>query len=904
MPRALPRIVILFFLFLQAQAQAPVFDLAVRVGVPQSTIPLVSSDATVCKAVLDAAGNSYVTGYFAGSVQFGTTLTLTASGNLSDIFVAKLDPAGNYLWAVQAGGVGNESSVDLALDASGNAYITGNFSGATSTFGTTTLTNASAGNTPKSFVAKLNPAGNFLWAVCPSGAGGDSAYAIGLDAQGNAYIAGNFNGNQLTFGPNTLASLSRQSNWFVAKLSSTGTWLWGVRAGGTGTDAPLDLAVDASGNAYVTGYMHSRSASFGLLNITQTGGGAVVVAKLSPVGNWLWAGLGGGNGPLEDAGQAIALDARGNVYVTGVFQNSGAPFGSTSLTNAGSSDVFVGQVDAATGNFLWVVRAGSAGLESPAGLVADGQGAVYVTGAYQNAAALFGTTSLPYQGMYYDGFVAKLDVASGTWRWALRMGGTLNDVGNSLCLDSSNRLYVAGYYQSLSLALPPLSLPGSTFATGSGFLARLGPEPRVQITGDSLVCGTAGTTLTATAPIAIFAYQWSTGATTPSIQVTQPGVYSVTTTLVGGGISTAQFRVRNFAPTARISGDSLLCPGTATTLTANSIGPSPAYQWSTGATTASIQVTQPGTYSLTMRYGGTACTATAQHRLRMPSLRLSGDTLLCGQRSAATITALAAGATALRWSTGAVTPTINVTQPGSYSVVATFANGCTLTALRRITRPAVAISGDTVLCPGSNGTLTARFSGLSPSFQWSTGATTASIRITQPGTYAVTVRTQACESTGQVRVRAEPALANFTLGADTTLCTSQSLLLRAPAPVGNTAYRWSDGSTNATLLVTQPGVYELRITTQCEEHTTTRRIVYRSCATIPNVITPNGDRMNDAFVVKGVEGELSVFNRWGRPVYHATAYANEWGSEAAPGLYYYILRAKEAVYKGWVEVIR
>jgi hypothetical protein len=903
MSRALPRILLIIFFLIQAQAQAqaPLFDLAVRIGVTQSTIPLVSSDAILRKVVLDAAGNTYVTGYFAGTVQFGTMLT--APGNLSEIFVAKLDPAGNYLWAVQAGGAGNEVSMDLALDASGNAYITGSFTGATSTFGATTLTNGSAGNTPKSFVAKLDPAGNFLWAVCPSGAGGDEAHAIGLDAQGNAYITGSFIGN-LTFGPNTLASLSRQSNWFVAKVNSAGTWLWGVRGGGTGTDAPLDLAVDASGNAYVTGYMHSRNASFGLFTLTQTGGGAAVVTKLNSAGTWLWAVLGGGNGPLEDAGNAIALDGQGKVYVTGVFQNNGAQFGSTALTNAGTSDLFVGQVDAATGNFRWAVRAGGTGVDSPGDLVADGQGVVYVTGAYQNAAAIFGATSLPYQGMYYDAFIAKLDVALGTWRWALRMGGTLNDVGHSLGLDQSNRLYVAGYYQSLSLALPPLSLPGSTFAAGSGFLARLGPEPRVQITGDSLLCGTAGTTLTATAPIAILACQWSTGATTPTIVVTQPGVYSVTATLIGGGTSTAQFRVRNFSPTARISGDSLLCAGNTTTLTANAVGPAPSYQWSTGATTASIQVTQPGPYSLTVRYGGTACTATAQHRLRLPSLRLSGDTLLCGQSAATTVTALAAGATALRWSTGAVTPSITVTQPGSYSVVATFANGCMRTASQRVTRPAVTISGDTVLCAGNATTLTAGFSGLAASYQWSTGATTASIRITQPGTYAVTVRNPACESTRQVRVRMEPALSNFTLGADTTLCTSQSLLLRAPAQVGSAAYRWSDGSTNATLLVTQPGVYTLRITTPCEEHMTNRRIDYQSCATIPNVITPNGDRLNDALVVKGVAGELSVFNRWGRQVYHATAYANEWGSEAAPGLYYYILRAKETVYKGWVEVIR
>jgi hypothetical protein len=898
------RYLLFLLICFQANAQAPAFDLAVRIGEPLA-ITGVGSDAMLTKAVLDAAGNSYVTGYFHGSVRFGSTLL--TSNNSTDVFVAKLDPAGNYVWVVRAGGAGNEEATDLALDASGNAYITGNFSGATSTFGTTTLVNpVPIGNSPEAFVAQLDPSGTFRWAISPGGGpGGSEGFQIALDAQGNAYITGRFTGAQLTFGPSTIASLSPQYDWFVAKLSAAGSWLWGVRGGGTGTDEPLGIAVDASANAYVTGYVHSRSASFGSSTVTMTGGGGAVVAKLSPAGAFQWAVLGGGNGPLEDSGDVIALDGRGNVFVSGTFHNNGARFGTTALSNAGDSDLFMGQLDAAAGTWRWAVRAGGTGRDGPLALLADGQGGVYVTGYYQNAATSFGPTTLPYQGMYYDAFVAKLDAATGTWPWALRMGGTQNDVGYSLGLDQSSRLHVAGYYQSPSLDLPPLTLPGPTsvYTAGSGFLARLGPEPKVSISGDSLLCSTT-TTLTATAPFPILAYQWSTGATTPSIQVTQPGLYSVTVTLANGRTSTARLQVSAFTPTVRISGDSLLCAGTVTTLTAVAAGPAPVYQWSTGATTPSIQVNQPGTYSVTARYG--ACTATAQHRLRMPTIRLSGDSLLCG--STTPLTALATGATALRWSTGATTPTIAITQPGSYSVTATFANGCLLTATQRISRPTIAISGDTVLCVGNAATLTARLSAPSPSYLWSTGATTASIRITQPGSYTVTARSQACESTRVVRVRAVPSLANFTLGPDTTLCASQPLVLRAPAQVGNATYRWSDGSTNATLLVSASGVYTLRITTACGEHMTVLRVTYQNCVRIPNVVTANSDGVNDRFSPQGLgpgPWALTIYNRWGKQVYATDRYENNWGDEAAAGVYYYVLRQAGAPgWKGWVEVIR
>jgi hypothetical protein len=883
-----------------------------RVGEPLPAV-IGTGDCRVTKMAMDAVGNRYVTGIFQGNIQFGAT-TLRTNSLYSDAFVAKIDPAGNYLWALRAGDPSsNELGNAIALDASGNVYVTGSFSGPSITFGATTLPNTSADVTGFDlFIVKFSTAGQCLWAVGGGGQSQENGGGIALDSQGNVFVTGSFESPQLLLGSFTLPNASattrvNRGDAFLAKLDAAGNWLWAVRSGGEDDDGAASVAVDASGYAYITGSIRSRRADFGSITLTHPDGMAAYVAKISPAGRYQWAVAAGGTGIEQDTGNDITLDGRGSVYITGSFQNDQVRFGTTVLTNRGNSDIFVARLDEA-GNWQWAVSAGGVGREGGSSLVADKQGGVYLTGYYDQAAVSFGATTLPYQGFYYDCFVAKLTTAVGQWRWAARAGGELNDVGACLVLDAQQKVHVAGYYQSPTLELAPFTLPGTNLASGLGFLTQLAPEPRVQINGDSLLCG-ASTQLTAIAPAPITAYRWSTGATMPTITVTQPGTYAVTITLAGGLTSTAQLRVVRFAPTAQISGDSILCPGTPAVLTAVAPSAGAAYQWSTGATTPTILVTQGGTYTVTVRYGS-ACAATAQHAIRVPTLRLVGETQLCGSRSGVLLTAVAPGVTGLRWNTGATTASLPITQAGTYSVVATFANGCTLTSSQVISRPTLTLGGDTVVCPGRSTTLTAALP-TPATYQWSTGATTPTILVTQPGIYTVTAQSTLppfCSSTGQLRVALGTSLPAFSLGADTTVCDYQALLLRAPSLNAPTAtYRWSDGSTGASLRVTQPGLYTLQVTTPCDTRSASRRVTYRDCLLIPNIITPNGDHANDVFVVQGLAPgawELALYDRWGRQVFATAAYQHDWGSTAAPGLYYYLLRQASTIYKGWLEVAK
>ncbi|MGY2132769.1 LamG-like jellyroll fold domain-containing protein [Hymenobacter sp. HD11105] len=222
--------------------------------------------------------------------------------------------------------------------------------------------------------------------------------------------------------------------------------------------------------------------------------------------------------------------------------------------------------------------------------------------------------------------------------------------------------------------------------------------------------------------------------------------------------------------------------------------------------------------------------------------------------------------------------------------------------------PVVAISGDSVLCQNGNTQLTASASG-AQSYRWSNGATTPTISVAQPGTYTVTATFAAgCTSTRsrQVIVRASAPVPAFALGPDTTVCEGTPLLLRAP--VGNAyTYLWSDGSTGSTLLARQGGTYTVTVRSGCNAQTASRTLIANLC--VPNIITPNKDGRNDAFVVSSYnvgEWSVAIYNRWGKEIYKTERYLNDWGNSAAPGVYYYMLRrnATNSTLKGWVEVVR
>jgi hypothetical protein len=283
---------------------------------------------------VDSSGNAYITGYFQGAALFGAT-TLTSAGGF-DTYIAKVDSGGNFIWAKRAGGTSDDYGRGIALDSSGNAYITGSFQG-TALYGATTLTSSGSYDT---YIAKVDSVGNFLWAKSAGGSSDDVGVGIALDSSGNAYITGYFSGTAV-FGATTLTSAGDR-DIYVAKLDIGGNFLWAKRAGGISWDSGNGIAVDSSGNTYITGYFNGI-AVFGATTLISAGGDDTYIAKVDIGGNFLWAKRAGGTS--SDRGSDIALDSSGNAYITGWFEGT-AVFGATTLTSVWGRDVFIWKVPA------------------------------------------------------------------------------------------------------------------------------------------------------------------------------------------------------------------------------------------------------------------------------------------------------------------------------------------------------------------------------------------------------------------------------------------------------------------------------------------------------------------------------------------------------------------------------
>lgn len=267
--------------------------------------------------LFDASGNTYITGTSNGQTPVtpgaaqtqpggGFCVTLSFSVPCSDAYILKTDPAGNVIFGTLLGGPTNDDGNALAVDAGGNVFIVGSTSGS---FPTTANAALASSTTSYAFAAKLSADGSrFLYSTyLPSAA---AASSIAIDAQGNAYVAGQAASNHA----------------FVTKISPDGSaLLYNVTLAGSGVDSATSIAVDNSGNAYVTGWTTSRDfpVSANVMQPHLTGARNAFVAKLGPAGSTIFATYLGGSG--LDAGAQIQLDSAFNIYVAGSTSSTDFP---------------------------------------------------------------------------------------------------------------------------------------------------------------------------------------------------------------------------------------------------------------------------------------------------------------------------------------------------------------------------------------------------------------------------------------------------------------------------------------------------------------------------------------------------------------------------------------------------
>ncbi len=422
------------------------------------------------EVAVDATGNAYVAGSTRSS-DFPTTPGAydTTHNESTDAFVARLNPSGSdLLYATFLGGDGSDYGDGVAVDATGNAYVTG--SNGSSDFPTTSGAYDTTHNGGADvFVSKLNPSGSdLLYATFLGGGGDDRGKGIAVDGSGSAYVTG------WTFSPDfpttPEAYDTTYNGWydaFVARVNPSGSaLLYGTFLGGGGWDGGNDIAVDGPGNAYVVGWTASSDfpTTSGAYDTTHNGSVDAFVARVNPSGSDLFYAtfLGAGDG---DDGLGIAVDGSGNAYVTGSTSSPDFPTtsGAYGTTHNGGGDAFVGRLNPSGSDLLYATFLGGSGDDRGKGVAVDDSGNAYVTGFTESFD--FPTTPGTYDTTHNggrDAFVARLPIGAG--RAYSISGHVHNGSGNPISVVT---VWASGTYSATTDASGQYTITNVVFGTYS-----------------------------------------------------------------------------------------------------------------------------------------------------------------------------------------------------------------------------------------------------------------------------------------------------------------------------------------------------------------------------------------------------------------------------------------------------
>ena len=421
---------------------------------------------------VDSLGSAYVTGgaYSNFPTTPGAFQTNFAGG--SDAFVTKLNSAGDGLvYSTYFGTIGTDIGYGIAVDSSGSAYVTGQ----------------SCFPLPppyfrvcRHFVIKVNPGGNGLVYSYRDGSSFfDSAYGIAVDSSGFAYVTGG----------NTHSA-------FVTKLDSAGNTLYFTYLGACSNSCiGFGIAVDSSGNAYVTGYTGSTDfpTTIGSFQTALAGFSNAFVTKLDSAGSLVYSTFLGGS--YYDGGQGIAVDSSGNAYVTGSTSSTNFPTttGAFQTALAGISNAFVTKLNSAGNGLVYSTYLGGSGPDDGRGIAVDSSGSAYVTG-FTYSTNFPATTGAANSGLD-DAFVTKLNSAGNGLVYSTYLGGSGNDFGNGIAVDSSGSAYVTGGTCSNNFPTTQGAFQTTSAGVCDAFVAKIPAALSTpgKVTGDGAIAGGTGT---------------------------------------------------------------------------------------------------------------------------------------------------------------------------------------------------------------------------------------------------------------------------------------------------------------------------------------------------------------------------------------------------------------------------
>jgi len=632
---------------------------------------------------VDTLGYVYVTGSTSSSDfpittgAYQTTNKAVSSDGGTNVFVTKLNPSGTALvYSSYLGGSGNkyldlgDTASDLAVDSSGNVYVSGttystDFPVTTGTFQTT-----KPENTATAFITKLNTTGTALvYSTYLGGSGGDSASGLALDGSGNAYVAGLTSDADF---PVTAGAFQAQNNSvtnaFVTKLNSTGSALvFSTYLGGSKGDGASRLVLDSSGDVYVSGYTVSFDFPVTSDAYQTTKHAAepyttnAFVTKLNSTGTALiystylgGSGLSSGAGECGEVGDeatGLAVDSSGNAYIAGVTCSANFPvttgaFQTTdnALKNDQQFDGFVTKLNPTGTALVYSTYLGGSAENGNLGvadgnpsaswgtyrLTVDGSGNAYITGATRSTdfpvtTGAFQTTNNAYSGDD-NAFVTILNPTGSALVYSTYLGGSTYDFGNALALDGSNNVYIAGLTWSSNFPVTEGAFQTTNKAAVNGgfnaFITKMDlstttattttltpvPTPNPSIYGEPVTL-TAAVTSTAAAPPNGENVAFLSGTTSLGTAQLSSGVASLTSTVLPVGtdsITAVYGGDLNFSGSTSTAVSQVVNKATASTTLTSSLNPSTLGASVTLTATVSGQFGGVATGSVTFSNGSTS----------------------------------------------------------------------------------------------------------------------------------------------------------------------------------------------------------------------------------------------------------------------------------------------------------
>ncbi len=371
---------------------------------------------------MDASGNIYVTGYFYASVNFDGIFKTSAGA--FDFFIAKYNSNYQCQWVQTIGNSGNSYGYGVDVDPAGNVYAVGTFDG-TITIGSNTITSAGLADV---LLAKYDNNGNLLWLSSAGGTGNDWGNEIAVNAT-HLFITGSFEGTAYFDTENRTSSGGKDC--FIAKYNGTTKTINWLRVGqGSFTDEGKDIKLDTSNNVVVVGSFNT-SATFGSSMITGNLS-EIFLVKYSNGGNLLWAKADGGTG--NQFGEKLALNNSGEIFITGNFKPSAnlANIAGYDFTAYSIQDFFVAKYTS-LGVGAWA-KSGFASPDefSYSTEIAVVSDELVIAGYFQGVLNFGGSAKLAAGD--YDIFIAKLDNSNGLLKWLQTAGGISVDLADGLSI--------------------------------------------------------------------------------------------------------------------------------------------------------------------------------------------------------------------------------------------------------------------------------------------------------------------------------------------------------------------------------------------------------------------------------------------------------------------------------------